>query len=386
MNGQEMEILIVGAGPTGLTAALKLAQRGYKPRIIDRRTEAITSSNAIAIQPRTLELWEEMGLIDDALAEGHRLSGVMLSTSQGPLQQLSLERLPTRYPFVLALPQAKTERLLTKHLKASGIEVERGVTLEDLVQNEDDVEVVCNGKRASYSWVIGCDGGKSDVRRFAGITFQGYELPQHFIMADLKVEWERDPHYAQVILAHEGPIAFFPFDNEGYGRLVIDVTTDPRLKNEKNPTAGDFRNLMSRRSTMKTVLHDPSWISSFWIHVRLADAYHKGRLFLAGDAAHLHSPFGGQGLNTGVQDAYFLAELLCDVFEEVKEPEEIEEYERVRRSVGEQIVTQTAMMTRIVTSRSLAVQTVRNIFARLFLGIPYIRYKAAMKMSQLIYR
>ena len=137
---------------------------------------------------------------------------------------------------------------------------------------------------------------------------------------------------------------------------------------------------------MKTVLHDPSWISSFWIHVRLADAYHKGRLFLAGDAAHLHSPFGGQGLNTGVQDAYFLAELLCDVFEEVKEPEEIEEYERVRRSVGEQIVTQTAMMTRIVTSRSLAVQTVRNIFARLFLGIPYIRYKAAMKMSQLIYR
>jgi len=379
------EVLIAGAGPTGLTAALALAQKGVKARLIDKRPTAITTSNALGIQPRTLEMWKEMGLVKEALALGHPIKGVMIGTPRRALIKLSVEKLPTPYPFILILPQAKTERLLTEHLSQLGVEIHREVELEELVQYDDRVETVCSGKKEGYSWVVGCDGVHSTVREKAKISFEGEDLPQHFIMSDIHIEWDKPFDYLQVILSHEGPIAFFPFDNSGFGRLVVEVTGDKRFLHGVQPCLEDFQAIMEERYGKKASLSAPSWISSFWIQGRVAKAYRKGRLFLAGDAAHRHSPFGGQGLNTGVQDAYFLAPLLADAVKNGK-VDGLEQYEKVRHPIGKQIVKRTSAMTRLMTSRSRPVQSMRNSIMPLLMSLPPIRHKALMTLTQLIYR
>jgi len=380
------DVLIVGAGPTGLSAALTLAHRGIKARIIDKRKEPIATSNALAIQPRTLEIWEEMGLIIDALSEGYPLRGVSLNTSKKLLGKVIFDGLPTRYPFILALPQAKTEKLLAKHLSKLGVNVERGVSLETLSEDEEGVEATCNGESRRYSYVIGCDGAKSAVRELAGIPFEGYELTQHFIMADITIDWDRNPSEAQVFLAKDGPFVFFPFNDQGYGRIVIDVSSDERLKAATRPVFEDFKGLVAKRAEIKAVLHQPTWTSSFWIHCRLAGHYKRGRLFIAGDAAHLHSPFGGQGLNTGFQDAYFLAKRLADVLEGKNALKTLDEYEKVRRPIGKSIVRRAAMATKIVTTQSKIAQFLRNHAIPILLRIAPLRRKILMTLTQLVYR
>lgn len=376
-------ILIVGAGPTGLTAALVLAKRGLKPKIIDKRREPISTSNALAIQPGTLELWEKLGLIDDALAMGHPLHGMTITNGKKLMGQITTDSLPTKYPFVLALPQVKTEKLLTKHLEELGVHIERGVTLESLQEKDGFVEVTCNGEKNRYAWVIGCDGAKSVVREYTGIPFRGNEMPQHFIMADLQIEWEKDADRGHVFYSNDGPIAFFPLDDKGYGRLIFEVTQDKRLKTETQPTFDDFKQLMQQRCDIPAKLSTPSWISSFWIHSRIVDNYRKGRLFLAGDAAHLHSPFGGQGLNTGVRDAAFLADLLADVIEGKRSSAALNDYNTIRRKVGKGVVERTELMTKLITTTSPLVRRLRNAFFTVALKVPFIRKKAMLSMSQL---
>lgn len=380
------QILIVGAGPTGLMAALTLAYRGIKPTIIDKKDAPISTSNALAVQPRTLEIWEEIGIADDALSQGHRLDGVTMSKGGQKLAELSLHDLPSSYPFILVLPQVKTERLLTDHLERHGVTVDRGVVLESVVDHGDYVETQCNGKTERYDYVLGCDGTMSTVRTSADIAFKGRDLPQHFIMADLHVEWEKSPSFGHVIFSENGPLVFFPFDHTNHGRLIADVTNDARLKQEHHPAFEDFAGLMKERNTHKASLDHMEWSSSFWVHSKIAETYQKGRLFLAGDAAHQHSPFGGQGMNTGIQDAYYLSNLLSDVIEGEKSVDHLNEYTMVRRPIGKAVVSRTDFMTRLVTSPSKFVQGLRNTLLPVVMSIPPIRKKAAMTLTQLIYR
>ncbi len=379
-------VLIVGAGPTGLSAAITLARRGIKPHIIDKLKEPIKTSNALAIQPRTLEVWEDLKIVDDALQQGHKLIGAEMSSRNKTIFYITYEDLPTRYPFMLALQQAKTERLLIKHLSSLGVEVERGIELENLTETENAVTAISNKVASKYTWVLGCDGAKSVVRESANIPFKGENLPQHFIMADIRVDWSKKTNLLHVVLSDDGPFAFFPFDDHGYGRLVFDVSSDPRLKNEKNPTFNDFQTLLNKRCDVPATLHEPSWISSFWIHSHIASQYRKGHLFLAGDAAHQHSPFGGQGMNTGIQDAYFWGNLLADVIEGKKSEKQLDNYEKVRKAVGEHVVNQSAIMTKIITLQSKPLKRMRDVLLSLFSSSHGLSHKAAMRISQLVYR
>lgn len=384
MNNPNPKILIVGAGPTGLTAALTLARQGIKARIIDKRPEPITTSNALAIQPRTLEQWKKMGFVDEALALGHKIQGMRLWTADKPLATLSLGDLPTRYPFILALPQAKTERLLAKHLELSGLHVERNATLESLELLEEEIKATINGRQERYSWVIGCDGANSTAREAAAISFHGENLPQHFIMADININWDKPSDYGSAILTPQGPIAFFPLDSNGFGRLIIDVTGDSRYEDKATPTLKDFEDRLKERIGAKVQLEEPEWTSSFWIQSRIAASYRKGRLFLAGDAAHRHSPFGGQGLNTGVQDAYLLGALLAKAIQTGNESE-LDKYEKIRHPIGKEIVHRTDIMTRLITTRSRTIQLIRNFIIKHLLKFDAIRKRAAMTITELIY-
>ncbi|HXW53032.1 MAG TPA: FAD-dependent monooxygenase [Myxococcota bacterium] len=380
------DILIVGAGPTGLTAALTLARRGIKPRIIDKRAEPITTANALVIQPRTLEVWEDLKIVNDALQQGHRLVGAEIFTKNKVIFDLSYQDLPTRYPYMLAWPQARTEHLLATHLASAGVKVERGIELENLLETENGISAVCNGVTSNYRWVVGCDGANSTARQSAKITFKGKESFQHFIMAEICVDWSRTSDKIIITLSDDGPFAFFPQDNKGTGRLVFDVSRDQRLKYEKNPTFDDFKKLMNRRAGVKATLQEPNWISTFWIHNNIAKDYRKGHLFLAGDAAHQHSPFGGQGMNTGIQDAYFLGNLLADVIEGKQSEKELARYEKVRKSVGKHVIRQSAMMTTIITMRSKPLKWLINVLLSEFSSFPTLTHTAAMRISQLTFR
>lgn len=380
------EVLIVGAGPTGLMAAITLATRGISPRIIDQKSEPIKTSNALGIQPRTLEVWETLNIVKDALEQGHQLQGLTLSKPNHQIAQLFFTDLPTKFPFVLSLPQAKTEALLTSHLKKLGITIERGVSLDSMDTSGDEVLANCNGVTHSYRWVIGADGTKSTVRDLAGIAFEGRDLPQHFIMADLHLDWDLSSSCGHAILSPQGPAAFLPFDQNNNGRLIFDVTHDPILKHEKNPSFNHFQSLLKQRYHNQASLSDVKWISSFWVHSKIASSYRKGNLFLAGDAAHQHSPLGGQGLNTGAQDAYFLGNLIADVIQKKKSEDVLDSYEAIRRPIGKAVVKRTDLMTRIMTTSSPFLQMLRNTVIPIVFSIPSLRNRAKMTISQLIYR
>ncbi len=382
MRQKNSEILIVGAGPVGLTAALTLAQKKIPFHIIDRRAQPITTSNALGIQPKTMELFEELGIIDDALQLGHRVKGISFGTPEKVLGEILLDPLPTKYPFILILPQARTEEILTKHLKKLGVSVEREITLTSLTQQKDSVEALCNQEMRSYSWVFGCDGANSTVRDQAGITFKGKNLSQHFIMADLNICWDRPFDLVHSIMSDDGPMIFFPFNGKGHGRLVIDVTGDRRYDLVTQPVLEDFQKLVQERLGSQATVSSPDWTSSFRIQGRIAKSYRKGRVFLAGDAAHRHSPFGGQGLNMGVHDAHLLATLMSRSLSDGNF-KHLDRYESERRSLGEAVVSRTSMMTQVMTTRSKVLQAVRNMIMKFLLKSDRFRYKVAMNITQL---
>jgi len=379
------KIIIIGAGPTGLMAALTLCRRGVKARIIDKKIAPISTSNALAVQPRTLEIWKELAVVDEALKEGHPLEGISICKEGKRLGQLTFKQLPTQYPFVLTLPQAKTEQLLALQLEKCGVAVERGIALTAVSVKDSGVEVTLGNTTESYDYVIGCDGAMSTARISAGIPFKGRDLPQHFIMADLHVKWNKSANFGHLIYSEKGILAFLPIDNQNNGRLIADVTYDEGLKAKKQPTLEDFSRIMHIRSQESAYLDQMKWSSSFMIHSKIAGSYQKLGMFLAGDAAHLHSPVGGQGMNTGIQDAYFLANLLADVMEG-KEEKVLQEYTRVRRSIGKTIVRRTDFITRLISSRSKLAQKAIAIVLPFMFTIPSVTQRAAMTISQLIYR
>lgn len=376
-------VLIVGAGPTGLTAALTLAQQGIAVRIIDKRPEPIRTSNALAVQPRTLELWKALGIIDDATAKGHRLRGAKISSAQHALGELSFEGLPSDYPFILALPQSCTETILSRHLEQHGITVQRSAELRSLSQNEDCVTIGINGDEQSFPWVIGCDGVGSSVREAIGVNFRGYDLPQHFIMADLQLDWDLPYDQLNAFLSKQGPLAFIPLNHTGFGRLICEVSADPWLREESSPSLQDFRRLFLERCPVDGELRDPEWISAFWIHSRLAERYREKRVFLVGDAAHQHSPVGGQGMNTGMQDAYFLCQRLARVILEEAPTQTLDEYETVRRPIGQEVVDATTRMTKVLSTHNSFLQSLRNWGIWAALKFPAVRQRIALRIAEL---
>ncbi len=380
------DVLIVGAGPTGLTAALALAQRGIRATVIDKASKPVETSNALAVHARTLEVWAELGVVDDALAQGHRIRAANIATSKGTLGRIPLKDLPTQYPFVLGLSQHTTESILASHLACHGITVERERTLTGLVQTDSEVQATIDGHEMSFSWVLGCDGAESRVRHAIDVGFPGSDLPQHFIMADLTVDWDRPNDEVYAFLSDQGALAYIPLTSEGFGRMICDVSFDPVLKEEVHPAFNDFERLFIERCPFSGILRDPVWTSGFWVHSRLAERYRVGRVFLVGDAAHQHSPVGGQGMNTGIQDAYFLCDRLAKVIRHEASSELLDEYEQVRRPIGEDVVAETTRMTKVLTTRSRFLRTLRNWFIWVVLKIPALRHKIAMRLSELYTR
>ncbi|TRW45776.1 monooxygenase [Georgenia yuyongxinii] len=378
-------MLVVGAGPTGLALAAQLARFGTTVRIVDRSRDRSHESRALAIQPRTLEVLDPLGVSEDLVARGR--PGVDVRVHAGgavvPLRLLARGLEDTAFPFLLFLSQAETERVLVEHLADGGLVVERGVELVALSQGTG--RLCCRLRHADGGaeevrarYVVGCDGAHSTVRHLAGITFRGGAYPQTFVLADLETD-ALTPGAAHVFVADQGLLFFFPLGVPSTWRLLAMRPRSDTTPPERAVTLEEVQALTDAY-TSGVRLRDPAWMTNFRLHHRVAARYQAGRVFLAGDAAHIHSPAGAQGMNTGIQDAVNLGWKLALVCGGTGAPALLDTYGSEREPIGRAVLRMSNRAFTVATSMSLPARIARRrlapllapVVARLLPGRPTI--------------
>jgi 2-polyprenyl-6-methoxyphenol hydroxylase-like FAD-dependent oxidoreductase len=374
----DVDLLVVGAGPTGLTAACEAARHGLTVRIVDRKPSRSPYSKALVAHARTLEIFETMGVSGRILAEGTRFAALNLHTRHRSPVRVDLLGLPwgdTDYPFWLSIPQYSTEHILQSLLEDGGGRVEWGVELQDLHDDGDGVDAVLADAAGRTEvvrarWLIGCDGGRSRVRDRVGLRLGRSDAGAVFVLADVRTTSGLIEDEGHVFLSPDGLLLIVPMPEPRRWRIIAHV---PEERDDAAATpidASALDDLIRRRSGIEFGSHDLTWQSRFHLSHGLADRYRSGRVFLAGDAAHVHSPVGGQGLNTGVQDAHNLLWKLAVARRTggAAAEELLDSYEAERRPVAGAMVRGTARATSALTTRTGVVRAVMGMVAPTVLG------------------
>ncbi|HEX6967289.1 MAG TPA: FAD-dependent monooxygenase [Micromonosporaceae bacterium] len=393
-----VDVLVVGGGPTGLTAACEAIRHGLTVRIIDRKERRSTFSKALVVHARTLEVLETMGVVDDVLAEGTRFAALNVHTgSHGRRVRVDMLGLPwgdTAYPYWLSIPQYETERVLETHLNRLGGEVEWLTRFEKLIDHGDHVEALIQRPDGGYEtlrarWVIGCDGGRSRVREQAGMRLDRSADGATFILADVRTTARLTEDEGHVFLAPAGLLLIVPMPEPTRWRIIAHVPAPPP-DTAIDITAAYLDELIRERAGIEFGSHDVTWESQFNLSHGLVDRYRRGRVFVAGDAAHVHSPVGGQGLNTGVQDVHNLLWKIAAVRRSGESPSGqrlLDSYEAERRPVAQAMVRATARATGLLTTRGSA-RRVLGAVVPLILGRPGVqaRLGRGVGMLEIAYR
>ena len=341
-----LDALIVGAGPTGLALATQLHAFGARFRIIDRLEDRGRESRALGVQARTLELLQTLGLGEALAARGSTSTRLVLHSDGATIAQVQLGDIAasdTRFPYILFVSQAETEALLVDHLRGGGVTVERGVELADAEPGEADVRCVLRrGEREEQvraRYLVGCDGAHSTVRRIADIPFQGGSYPQEFVLGDVEADGALTPGAINSFVGR-GVAMFFPLRRPTTWRVIAMAGADEGGEN-RAPSAdvrelslAELQSMVDAPTGGAVRVRDPAWLTRFRLHHRQTASYRAGRLFLAGDAAHIHSPVGAQGMNTGIQDAWNLGWKLALVAQGSADPRLLDSYEAERWPVG----------------------------------------------------
>jgi 2-polyprenyl-6-methoxyphenol hydroxylase-like FAD-dependent oxidoreductase len=340
----ENATLIVGAGPTGLTLAIELQRAGLPFRLIDKSDVPAQHSQALGVQSRTLEQFERYGIADQFITRGRQAHRFAATSDGKPLVSLDFEKIPGRYPFVLAIPQTVTESILTDYLARRGGRVERGVELIQCENGLDGVRTTLAHKtgrveRFTAAWLAGCDGARSKVREAIGIPFAGETEPLHFFLADLQLSGPNLPAEDLRVYLHEGRALFIGHWSEKLWRLVIVSHND--ATSPAAPALADFQRALDEFVGGGITAANPIWMAPFHVHERMVDHYRTDNIFLAGDAAHIHSPLAGQGMNTGIQDAANLGWKLAAVHRGA-DPNLLSSYEEERSAVGKSVLKATS--------------------------------------------
>ncbi len=352
----DTDVLIVGAGPTGLMLANQLGRRGVRARIIDRHSGPARETRALGVQARTLEIYAKLGIVDRALELGKRGDGANLwangrKTAHVPLGDAG--RSLTRYPYILVLGQDDNERIMGARLADWGLAVEWNTELVALEQDETGVRATLKQpdgttRQVTAAWVGGCDGARSAVRELTGIGFPGAPYEHVFYVADTDVTGTMVPDEVNVYLWRAGFHLFFPMRGVDHWRIVGIVP--PELRGRKDVTFDDVVPSMRAEAGAALAFRKCTWFSTYRIAHRAAERFRRGRCFLLGDAAHIHSPMGAQGMNTGLQDAYNLAWKLALVVTGKASPALVDSYEDERLPVARRLLSTTDQAFRIVVS------------------------------------
>ena len=381
------EVLVVGAGPVGLTMACELARSGVRCRIIDKVAAPASTSRALAIFPRTLEVFEMMGVIDPVLKAGHQLNGVAIYNRSGQIAHIGFSSLPSRYRFAISLPQSQTERLLIEHLAHFGIVVEREKELVTLSQSTETVQTVIRNsegleERLESDWLIGCDGAHSSVRRLLSLPFEGDDYPETFLLADVKIDGLRDHIHIHLFLTGEGLVGIFPFRGDRC-RIIVNTQKEEEGQPAGDPRLDEIQAIVGSRTNAGLRLTDPVWLSRFRISHRKIKDFRVGRVFLAGDSAHVHSPAGGQGMNTGIQDAFNLAWKLALIVHQKAPDSLLNSYNEEREPVAKMVLSLTDRLTRIATLQGALGQQLRNALLPILTGIHIVEDRIAETMAEI---
>ncbi len=337
----DTDVLVIGAGPTGLTLASELLRHGVRCRVIDRLAEPVVYSKAAIVHARTMEVFDAMGVVAAILPHTKAVHGMNAFSEGKRVMHVAFDDLDSPYPHVWGMSQRDTEAVLARHVARitegfSDRGIERGVELQSFVQGDDGVRAKVtspDGESEIHArYLVGADGSHSRVRHALDIPFEGAAYEERIIQADLRVSWPIAMHDDEIsaFLHPDGPLACFPLFTDGRYRLIAFMPPG----DDREPTLELFQQIAEERSMKGVKVSDPAWMVPFSIHCRMVPRYRDRRVFLAGDAAHIHSPAGGQGMNTGIQDAFNLAWKLALVVRAAARPDLLDSYDAERRPIA----------------------------------------------------
>jgi 2-polyprenyl-6-methoxyphenol hydroxylase-like FAD-dependent oxidoreductase len=336
---------------------------------------------------RTLELFDHAGYVEPFLAAGIQAHGAQMSNGKDVIARISLDDIESVYPYALMIPQSDTERVLEEQLAKRGVKVERTVGLESFTDQGNQVQAVLRkasgeSETLTADWLIGCDGAHSTVRHGLGFTFDGTTQPSDWYLADGHISGLEPQDRLHIFWHKDGILAFFPI-TEGRWRVIADLGPAQGDAHCPDPTLQEVQALITLRGTDGIVIKDAYWLAAFRINERKVSQYGRGRAFLAGDAAHIHSPAGGQGMNTGMQDAFNLAWKLSLVIGGVCKPTLLDSYSVERSAVGDMVLRNASRLTDAAIVRNPIIQSLRNTVVKFALGFPQLGHRVANLLAEL---
>lgn len=367
---EKIDVLICGAGPVGLSLAIVCAQHGISCAVIEKMASKPPYSKALAIWSNTLEAFETMGVVEEVLSRGIPLQQIQWGFGKKGTSFLSL-KVDSQYSYPIILPQYETEDILRKRLEALGVKVLYGKELTSFQETADGIEAFLHEEKIEASWLVGADGAHSVVRHLMGVSFEGYAEKETFCLADVKTAGDLHPNTLTLVSHRSSLVAFFPLP-EGLWRVVAKKSANEK---KDEPTLSEVQEILDREG-IDVALSSACWLSYFSVNERLASHFSKGRVFLIGDAAHIHSPAGGQGMNTGIQDAcnlgwkfkYFDSQAVRD------------SYEAERRPIAHQMVRSTAFKQHVAAGSNIFLRLIKRLIP---LFIPLMARKLARSLSGL---
>ncbi|MDX8441605.1 FAD-dependent oxidoreductase [Mesorhizobium australafricanum] len=377
------EVLIIGAGPTGLALSIALHQAGVDHVLVDRLAEGLNTSRAGVIHAQTLETLKPLGVTGRLVELGLKLDNFAIRDRDRTLVNLNFAGLPTTYPYVLMIPQNLTEKVLAERIAALGGSVHRGIEAKMIMQDQEGARVTLfqNGREKTISarYVVGGDGMHSVVREAAGIGFDGEAYDGSFVLADVRLDWPLGPTEVSLLFSPAGLVVVAPLPDGSY-RIVATMDEAP-----ERPGIADIQALLDNRgpSASQARVLDLTWSTRFRVHHRIAKSYRQGSLFVMGDAAHVHSPAGGQGMNTGLIDAAVLGELLGDVINGIRPESELDLYETLRRPAAKEVIELAGRLTGMALTRTPVRRFLRNIMLGFVNINPIAKRKISLKLSGL---
>ena len=381
MQSLNTDVLIVGAGPTGLALATALQQAGVDHLIIDGLPAGANTSRAAVIHAHTLEMLEPLGVVEELEAEGLTLGRFTLRDRDAPLIQLGFDQLPSAYRHILMIPQPQTEAILTSRLQNLGGTVRRNVKAVSATQNGNEVLVQTvtpdGDQEIRARFVVGADGMQSTIRQSTSIQFEGEAYGESFVLADVRMDWPLGPTEVSLSFSPAGLVVIAPLP-DGSFRIVATMDEAPEA-----PTVDDIQRLLDERGprTSPARIHEITWGSRFRVHHRLASSYRDGRILLMGDAAHVHSPAGGQGMNAGLVDAMVLSQALIAIVRDGASVAMLDQYAQMRRPAASEVLTLASRLTKIATVRPVLLRKARNFVLRLLGQLPPFERKMALQLS-----